>query len=92
MPNVNISDKDMTSVILDQHKFEASSLSNLVLESVNSTLRKDVTSMLQRTFTHQKQLYDFMSQKGWYQVQSASQQDITNAQQTVNSIQTGATP
>lgn len=87
MPNVNISDKDVTNVILNQHKLEASSLTNLILESSNNSLRTDTTNILQRTFSHQKQIFDLMSQKGWYQVQNASQQDMMTAQQSISNMQ-----
>lgn len=83
----NISDKEITQVLLDEHKLCASSLTNLILESSNQNLRTDVTNILGRTFQHQKQIFDIMSQKGWYQVQAANQQDITKAQQDVSKVQ-----
>ncbi len=83
----NLTDKDITNVLLDEHKLAASSLTNLVLESNNQFLRNDVTSILTKTFQHQKQIFDLMSQKGWYQVQNASQQDISKAQQEMTNVQ-----
>jgi spore coat protein CotF len=83
----NIGDKEITNVLLDQHKLTASSLTNLVLESNNQALRNDVTSLLTRTFQHQKQIFDLMNQKGWYQIQNANQQEITKAQQEMTTIQ-----
>ena len=88
MPNISISDQDIANVILSQSKLGATSLTNLVLESTSIPLRNDVSSILQNTFTHQKQVFDLMSQKGWYQVQTASNQDITTAKQSVSSMQT----
>ncbi len=84
----NLTDKDITNVLLSEHKLAASSLTNLVLESTNQFLRNDVTNILTKTFQHQKQIYDLMTQKGWYQVQNASQQDISKAQQELSSVQT----
>lgn len=84
---MKLTDKEITNVLLDEHKLAASSLTNLVLESNNQFLRNDVTSILTKTFQHQKQIFDLMSQKGWYQVQNASQQDISKAQQEVSSVQ-----
>lgn len=83
----NLTDKEIVNVLLDEHKLAASSLANLILESNNQFLRNDVTSILTKTFQHQKQIYDLMSQKGWYQVQNASQQDVTKAQQDMQTIQ-----
>ncbi|MCX7923456.1 MAG: spore coat protein [Clostridia bacterium] len=83
----NLTDKEIVNVLLDEHKLAASSLTNLILESNNQFLRNDVTTILTKTFQHQKQLYDLMTQKGWYQVQNASQQDVSRAQQEVSNIQ-----
>lgn len=83
----SLTEKVITNVLLDQHKLAASSITNLVLESTNQFLRNDATEILTKTFQHQKQIFDLMSQKGWYQVQNASQQDIAKAQQDMNSIQ-----
>ena len=83
----SITDKEIANVILNEHKLAASSLTNLVLESSNQYLRDDVTSILTKTFKHQKQIFDLMAQKGWYQTQAATQQDITKAQQELSNIQ-----
>ena len=83
----NITDKEILNVLLDEHKLCASSLTNLILESSNQILRNDVNNILSRTFQHQKQIFDIMSQKGWYKTQNASQQDISKAQQEMGSIQ-----
>lgn len=83
----NISDKEILNVLLDEHKLSASSITNLILESNNQLLRNDATTILNRTFQHQKQIFDLMSQKGFYKVQNASQQDISRAQQDMNTIQ-----
>lgn len=87
----NIGDKELTNVILNEHKLCASSLTNLILESSNQSLRNDATSILNRTFQHQKQIFDMMTQKGWYSVQTANQTEIDNARQTVSKIQASST-
>lgn len=81
-------DKEITNSILNEHKLCASSLTNLVLESTNQNLRNDAENLLSKTFQHQKTLFDLMAQKGWYQVQNASQQDINTAKQEVGKLQT----
>lgn len=83
----SFSDKEIATVLLDEHKLCASSLTNLVLESTNQSLRNDVAGLLNRTFQHQKNIFDLMTQKGWYTTQAASQQDINYAQQEVSKIQ-----
>lgn len=83
----NITDKEITNILLDQHKLAASSITNMILESTNQFLRNDATTILTKTLEHQKQIFDLMTQKGWYQTQNANQQDISRAQQEMSSIQ-----
>ena len=83
-------DKEIATVLLDEHKLCATSLTNLVLESSNQSLRNDAAGILSRTFQHQKSIFDLMSQKGWYATQPASQQEINAAKQEVSKIQTSA--
>lgn len=85
----NLTDKEITNVILDEHKLSASAMTTLVLESACPTLRSDATQILTRTFDHQKQIFDIMSQKGWYETQPANQQDLTKAKQTYSNISGG---
>jgi spore coat protein F len=82
-----ISDKDIMNVLLSEYKLAATSITNLVLESADQQLRNDATAVLTKTFAHQKQIFDLMSQKGWYQVQNASAQDISRVQQEMNTAQ-----
>lgn len=89
--NNSLSDKEITTVILDNHKLSATSLTNLILESTNNQLRSDCLNVLRKTLDHQKQIFDVMSQKGWYQVNTASQQDLSTAQQMINNITSGMT-
>ncbi len=82
-----LSDKEIMNSILSERKLAASSLTNLVLESANQTLRNDAQSILTNTFNAQKQIFDMMTQKGWYAVQNANQQDLSSAQQKVKNIE-----
>lgn len=83
----SITDKEIMNVLLDEHKLCASSMTNLILESTNQFLRNDATNILTSTFQHQKQIFDLMAQKGWYQVQNASQQEISTAKQGLSNVQ-----
>jgi len=84
----NIGDKEIVQTLLNQHKLCATSLTNLILESSNQALRNDVAGILNRTFQHQKNIFDIMTQKGWYTVQQASQQELSSAKAEVGKIQT----
>ncbi len=83
----NLTDKEIMASVLGEHKLAASSLTNLILESVSPMLRNDAESILTKTFDAQKQVFDIMAQKGWYSVQNANQQEISSAQQKVKGIQ-----
>ena len=78
--------KDILNVLLAGHKLAATGYSTLVLESANQNLRSDVTQILEKTFKQQKNIFDIMSQKGWYQVESASTDELDNAKKQVSSI------
>ena len=87
----NITDKEIMNVLLEQHKLCATSLTNLILESSNQNIRNDAANILNKTFQHQKQIFDIMSQKGWYKTQQASPQLLSQAQQELNQIQADTT-
>ena len=78
-----LNDKDILNVLLAGHKLAATGYSTLVLESANQTLRNDVTNMLEKTFKQQKNIFDVMSQKGWYPVESASTAELTSAKENL---------
>ncbi|MEZ0536290.1 spore coat protein [Caldicellulosiruptoraceae bacterium PP1] len=82
-----LSDRDIAFTLLNSYKLQATALTTLVTESANNALRKEATSALTRVFDHQKQIFDFLSQKGWYPVDMAKQDDITKAQRDVQTIQ-----
>ena len=82
----SLNDKDILNVLLAGHKLAATGYSTLVLESANQNLRSDVTSILEKTFEQQKNIFDVMSGKGWYPVQSATIDEISNAQKQVSCV------
>lgn len=81
-----LNDKDILNVLLAGHKLAATGYSTLVLESANQNLRSDVTTILEKTFEQQKNIFDVMSKNGWYPVQSATTTEISNAQKQVECI------
>lgn len=86
----NLGDREIMQTLLNEHKLCAASLTNLILESSNQALRNDAAGILNRTFQHQKNIFDIMTQKGWYSIQQANQQDVSTAKQEVSKIQTSA--
>jgi spore coat protein CotF len=79
--NQGMNDKELAFALLNAHKLSAGSLNTLILESVCQGLRQDAMQVLNRTYQHQKMLWDYMNNKGYYQVEAAPQQEITKAKQ-----------
>lgn len=85
--NQGLGEKEIASALLTSHKLGANALNNLVLESSDPGLRQDVTQILYRTYQHQKMIWDFMNNKGYYQVEYAPQQEIAKATQQLQQQQ-----
>ncbi|HHU48347.1 MAG: spore coat protein [Caldicoprobacterales bacterium] len=79
--NQGLGDRELASALLNNHKLSANSLNNLILESVDQRLRQEATQILYRTYQHQKMIWDYMNNKGYYQIEAAPQQDIARARQ-----------
>ncbi|MFZ3171627.1 MAG: spore coat protein [Carboxydocellales bacterium] len=88
----NLSERDIMQLILDQHKHSATSLTKMVLESSNPAIRHECQNALNNTLNHQYQIFETMHQRGWYQPQQASPQEVAMAQRdlTTQLAQTGS--
>lgn len=82
-----INDQILAGVLLNEHKMAATTLTNSILEASDENLRRDYQSMLNACVGHQKQIFDFMAQKGWYQPTMATPQEISQAQRMMEQIQ-----
>ena len=80
-------DMEWMGILLYEHKLAASMLTSGVLESANPQVRQHFTSLLNQTLDHQKQIFDVMSQKGWYKVAPAPQEELTRIQQSFTTMQ-----
>lgn len=85
--NQSISDKELATALLNSHKLGAGALTNLILESIDQSVRQDATQILNSTFQHQKMIWDYMNSNGFYKVDMAPNQDITKAQQQIQQQQ-----
>jgi spore coat protein CotF len=79
--NQSLGEREIAYVLLNNHKLSANSLNNLILESADTGLRQDATQILYHTYQHQKMIWDFMNNNGYYQVEYAPQQEIAKATQ-----------
>lgn len=87
MPVQGFDDKSICSDCLASEKFLVSSYNIAVTESANDQLRRDFMSVYQDEQNCLKAVWDVMHTKGWYQLNMASQQDISNLQQQMQQQQ-----
>lgn len=78
--SAQVSDRDIMQVCLNEAKHMATSLNIYIQESSNEQLRRDYMTVLGEIYSQEKQLYDYMQQKGYYNVKNATPQDISQAQ------------
>lgn len=76
---MQISDKDLLQVCLNETKHLASSTNTYISETVNEQLRRDYMTILGDLYSQEQQLFNYMQQKGFYNVKNASPQDIAQA-------------
>lgn len=72
--------REMLQIGLNETKHMAQSLNTYILEVQNEQLRRDYMTILGDLYGQEKQIFDIMQQKGYYNVKNASPQDITQAQ------------
>lgn len=77
---MQFADKDILQVCLNEAKHMASAINTYIQESSNEQLRRDYMTVLGDVYSQEKQLFDYMQQKGFYSVKNASPQDISQAQ------------
>ncbi len=76
----NLTDRDYIEIALGQHKLLADVLTTGILEASDDTLRQEMRTSLDMCLQHQKEIFDFMNQKGWYQPKAASSADVASTQ------------
>ncbi|QJW48853.1 spore coat protein [bacterium BFN5] len=84
---VQFSDQDVLQLALNETKMMASSLNTYILEASDDQLRRDYMTVLGDVYSQQKQIFDVMQQKGYYNVQSASPQSISQVKNKFNGSQ-----
>ncbi|MBS4021958.1 MAG: spore coat protein [Dethiobacter sp.] len=84
MPTQKLTDQDIAQCLLKDQKFMCDMINGSILEAQSENLRRDWTTCLQNSYRIQKQVFDAMNQKGWYQPAKANQQQLTQAQSQFN--------
>lgn len=80
-----VADHDIMQICLNESKHLASSLNIYIQEAANEQLRRDYMTVLGEIYSQEKQIYDYMQQKGYYNVKNATPQDISQAQSKFSS-------
>lgn len=79
-----LADKDILQLALNETKHAAQALNSFILEASNEQLRRDYMTVLGDVYNQQKQVFDLMEQKGFYNVQDATPEQMTQAQNKFN--------
>lgn len=89
-PQMN--DRDFVNDCLMTEKYLTTAYSVALHEMSHDALFQDVMSIYQETENCQRNLYDLMFRKGWYSVESESQQKVQQAYQKYSQYATNQFP
>lgn len=73
------SEQNILQMALNETKLMASELNTCILEASDDQLRRDYMTVLGDVYCQQKQIFDIMEQKGYYQTQQATPQAVNQA-------------
>lgn len=75
------SEQNVLQMALNDTKLMASSVNSYILEASDEQLRRDYMTVLGDIYSQQKQIFDIMEQKGYYQTKEATPEEINEAKQ-----------
>lgn len=73
---VQVTEENLLNLALNEAKLMASSLNTYILEAVSESMRRDYMTILGDVYSQQKQIFDCMEQKGYYQLANATPAEI----------------
>ncbi|HWR41657.1 spore coat protein [Sporomusa sp.] len=73
----SVSDRELLQLALNETKYTAVAVNAFALEAADDTLRRDYLTILGDVHNQEKQIFDLMQQKGYYNVKNANPQDIS---------------
>ncbi len=71
-----VSEESLLNLVLNETKLMAGSINTYILEASDDALRRDYMTVLGDIYSQQKQLFDCMEQKGYYQLTDATAEDV----------------
>lgn len=80
----SLSERELLQLALNETKHTATAVNAYALESSSDTLRRDYLTVLGDVHSQEKQIFDLMQQKGYYNVKNASPQEISQVQSKFN--------
>lgn len=83
----SLSEREFLQLALNELKHTAASVNTFALEAASDTLRRDYLTILGDVHSQEKQIFDVMQQKGYYNVKNANPQDIAQVQSKFSQMQ-----
>lgn len=77
----SFNEQNILQTALNDTKLMAASINGYILEAADDNLRRDYMTALGDVYNQQKQIFDIMSQKGYYAVSKAQPQEIMQAKE-----------
>ena len=77
----SMSDQELMTDLLSSEKFMTGVYNTYCCETVTSSVRSAVTSILLEEHRMQEEIFEQMSQKGWYQLEKAEEQKLNSTKQ-----------
>ena len=73
---VQVTEESLLNLALNETKLMAGSINTYILEASDDALRRDYMTVLGDIYSQQKQLFDCMEQKGYYQLTDATAEEV----------------
>ncbi len=91
MPNMkqqqNLSEQEILTDLLATEKHITSAYNTFITETTCSNLRQNLKNILTEEHSIHENLYNTMSQKGWYPVSDAPSQEVQKAKDKFSKMQ-----
>ena len=71
-----VTEESLLNLALNETKLMAGSINTYILEASDNALRRDYMTVLGDIYSQQKQLFDHMEQKGYYQLADATAEEV----------------
>lgn len=84
--NVDFKEKDMMNDLLASMKKVTSDYNTFANEIATENLKQDVMNILREEHEAESALFEEMNSRGWYDLKSASTQDLQKAKEKFNKL------